>query len=151
MNLPEKINNIFESDIKSIIMNPHEFEIEICGTAYDVLSEMIAQLKSMQIAMKSRIINEMETEEATKLHYLNTDGEQKTITLKNPTPKCDLKIEEIKKIIEENNFDISQFGSMEYKLCSWSDAKKMRKTGGTMKKIIDKLFTSKNKYLIIEK
>ncbi len=133
--------------ISEIIKNPDNYDVELCGTVFDLIKDMSRQLYEAQKRIEGRILTEMEHDEATKLRYINVSGEEKTITVKEGSLKEGTKDPE--QVIKDNGYDPNQFGSYVFKLNSWSKLKEKRKLGGDLKALIDLLFTRGKKSLTI--
>lgn len=130
-----------------VIEHPENYEIETCATAYGLLKDISRKIYDAQKNVEYRIIMEMEKDEATKLAYKNSVGELKVVTLKEGSMK--LAVTNAEEVIKDAGYDVNQFGNYEYKLLPWSKLKEMRKLGGRVKELIDKLYVRGKKTLTI--
>ena len=146
MNVLEKID-VAGVDIKDVLKNIKNYldNPEIISACLDVLSTMLKQVKEAKMLLEGNIIKKMESDNATKLNFIDTSGNSKNIVLSVQPPKCNLKSTGIEKKIKANGFDPCQLGQYEYKLMNWSVAKELRKQGGEIQILIDDLYVKSDK------
>lgn len=133
--------------LQDVIENPEDYEIEICATSLGLLKDINRKLYEYQKNLEARIIQEMEKDEATKLKYVNTIGEEMILTLKPGSMKQ--AVDNADEVIREHGFDPNEFGDYQYKLLTWSKLKNAEKLGGEIKKLINKLYVRGKKTLVI--
>jgi len=116
---------------------------EVLAAVYDAISQMESKLYEEKKALTQYIIRAMTERNGTKLEYIGPNNflkENKVITLQNGKFSCKKKLEDIERVIKKHNFDLKDFGEMEFKLLKWSEAKEKRKSGGNIQHVIDELF-----------
>ena len=130
-----------------VIEHPENYEVEVCATSLDLIKDISRKLYDMQKNVEYRIMMDMEKDDATKLQYLNVAGEPKVVTLKPGAMK--MSVDNAEEVIREHGFDPNELGGYHYKLLPWSKMKEMRKLGGGIKELIDKLYIRGKKTLSI--
>ena len=143
------MNEIIKIDktMWDVIENPGEYEIEICATAYTLIKDINRKLYEVQKNVEARILSEMHTDDASKLHYVNIAGDAQTLTIKQGAMK--LTVTNPEEMIKDAGFDPNQLGSYVFKLLPWSKLKETRKLGGAIKELIDKLYVRGKQSLTI--
>ena len=136
-----------DKTIWEVIENPEKFEVEVCGTSLDIIKDISKKLYDLQKNIEHRIMTEMEEQEASKLNFLDTSGNQKVLTLKPGPMKQG--VDNAEDVIRESGFDPNQLGDYHYKLMPWSKMKEMQKLGGDIKNLVEKLYVRGKRSLTI--
>lgn len=130
-----------------VIEHPENYEVDVCAAAFGLLKDISRKVYDLQKNVEYRIIMDMEKDEATKLNYINAVGENKVITLKDGPMKQ--AVDNAEEVIQEAGFDPKQFGDYMFKVMPWGKLKNMRKLGGEIKELIDKLYVRGKKTITI--
>ena len=126
-------------NLMEIIEHIDDYPIEVKAVALDVLREMSSQIKDKQNYVETKIIIEMQKDNATKEVFKGNDGVNKTLTLKSGFMRPELKPDEVVSMWTKAGFDVNDIGTFEFKP-SWSKAKNQRKFGGDKQLVIDEIF-----------
>ena len=126
-----------EFNLVFIAQNAHNLPEEIIAAALEYGKTKASQLRDLNQLMEIRLSEKMKAENATKLVFKNTAGQEMIATLKTGSVKCDSKDPDI--IYQEQGFDPLEIGEYVFKP-SWSKAKEHRKLGGQKQIVIDNLF-----------
>jgi hypothetical protein len=128
-------NNLTLLDIAK---NPAAYQPEVKAAALSTLKQMKAQIRDIEIMIASNVIHEMVQENATKILFKDTAGEDHTLTLKSAPKKLNPGIKTVEEFAIENGFP----NLIETKVIpvSWSECKELRKQGGKIQEVIDRLY-----------
>jgi hypothetical protein len=128
-------NNLTLLDIAN---NPAAFQPEVKAAALSTLKQMKAQIREIEIAISGNVIQEMILENATKIMFKDTHGEDHTLTLKSAPKKVNPNIKNVEQFVIDNGFP----NLIETKIVpiSWSECKELRKQGGQIQSVIDQLY-----------
>lgn len=121
-----------------IARNPASYQPEVKAAALSTLKQMKQQIRDIEIMISSNVIHEMIQENATKILFNDTAGERHVLTLKSAPKKVNPGIKDIETFAVESGFP----NLIETKVIpiSWSEAKELRKQGGQIQSVIDKLY-----------
>jgi hypothetical protein len=143
MELMPKIKGI---DIIDIAMRPDMYPDEAKGMALDEIKKVYNQISQFKMMLEGHIINKMKMENASKLVFIGTDGNEKIMKLKKGSMTPDKNAENKYK---NAGFEPLEIGEFVFKP-SWVKAKEARKFGGEKQTIIDEIFQEGKPSLIIE-
>ena len=132
-NAPAKI----EYDLEFIAKNVRNLPEEVVCAALEYGKTKASQLREINTLLEGVIVEKMKADNATKMIFKNTSGQEMIATLKTGSVKCDSKDPDI--IYQEQGFDPLEIGEYIFKP-SWSKAKEARKLGGNKQIVIDNLF-----------
>jgi hypothetical protein len=128
--------------LPEIANNPAGYPAEVKAASLEVIKLLKNQLREMEIAISSNVINEMILDNASKIPFINNKGESHTLTLKSAPKTLN------KNIKDYEEFAISQGfpNLLQTKVIpiSWSEAKELRKVGGSIQEVIDRLYVEGN-------
>jgi len=132
-NAPAKI----EYDLEFIAKNVRNLPEEVVCAALEYGKTKASQLREINTLLEGVIVEKMKADNATKMIFKNTSGQEMIATLKTGSVKCDSKDPDI--IYQEQGFDPLEIGEYIFKP-SWSKAKEARKLGRNKQIVIDNLF-----------
>ena len=132
-NVPAKI----EYDLEFIAKNVRNLPEEVVCAALEYGKTKASQIREINTLLEGVIIEKMKADNATKMVFKNTAGQEMIATLKTGSVKCDAKDPDI--TYQEQGFDPLEIGEYVFKP-SWSRAKEARKLGGNKQIAIDNLF-----------
>ena len=135
MNALQRIQ-LADVDIQDIVEHPGEYPIELVGATMDVINDMSRQLREAKLRIEGHIVEDMQSENATKIDIIGHDGLAKTITLKKGSIQASRDVEE--KYLDAG-FPLTDIGEYVFKP-SWTKAKESRKYGGKKQMVIDEIF-----------
>lgn len=127
--------------LSEIIDNIDNYPIEVKAVVLDVLRDMNSQIYEKKRFVESKIIQDMQADNATKELFVGSDGIKKIMTLKSGSMKAEMKSDEVVNLWVKSGFNINELGNFEFKP-SWSKAREQRKFGGEKQNLIDKIFKS---------
>lgn len=121
-----------------IARNPAAYQPEVKAAALSTLKQMKAQIRDIEIMISSNVIQEMITDHATKILFKDTKGEDHVLTLKTPPKKLNPNVKDVEQFAIENGFP----NLIENKIVpiSWGECKELRKQGGQIQEVIDKIY-----------
>jgi hypothetical protein len=121
-----------------VAKNPNNYPAELKAYSLETIKMLKSQLREIEIAISSNVINELVIDHATKLLFIGMDGAEKTLTLKSAPKKVNPNIKNVEQFVIENGFP----NLIETKIVpiSWSECKELRKQGGQIQTIIDQLY-----------
>ncbi len=130
--------------------NPNTFPEEVCAAGLDVIKVLEAQIKFYKQNITANMIQRMNNDNATKLKFINTRGEEKTLTLKNGSMKLNTDIKDYDKYIEKAGYVPEMLGKMIFQPFPWKEMKEIRKQGGELQVLVDELYKEGQSSLTIE-
>jgi len=124
--------------LADVANNPGAFPAEVKAVSLEVVKKIKQQLREMEIAISGNVIEEMKTDNASKILFLSVDGSEKTLTLKSAPKKLNPAIKNYEDYLITNGFP----NLLETKIVpiSWSNAKEIRKQGSKVQEVIDYLY-----------
>jgi len=124
--------------LADVANNPGAFPAEVKAVSLEVVKKIKQQLREMEIAISGNVIEEMKTDNASKILFLSVDGSEKTLTLKSAPKKLNPAIKNYEDYLITNGFP----NLLETKIVpiSWSSAKEIRKQGSKIQEVIDHLY-----------
>ena len=132
-----ELTHVQGMDLAEVVKNPALFPEETVAAALDFIKRVAGQWYENKMRLENYLINEMEKENASKIIFVTTDGNEAVATLKAGTTKCDVRAAD--DIYKEQGFDPLEIGEYVFKP-SWTKAKEARKFGGEKQLVIDELF-----------
>ncbi len=132
-----------ELSIQSIIKDIDNYNDEVLAAVIDEIKTIQSKFREANLILSENLKNRMIKDDATKLFYLDNNGEKRTVTLMNGKVEPDKNAENI---YLEAGFDPDEIGEYVFKPV-WSKARQAMKLGGAKKEIIEKIFRAKDKYL----
>lgn len=130
--------------------NPNTYPEEVVAAGLDVIKNMEEQLKNYKQNMTANIIRRMDNDNATKLKFINTKGEEKTLTLKKGSMKLNKDIKDYDKYIEKAGYVPDMLGKMIFQPLPWKKMKEIRKQGGELQVLVDEIYKEGQPSLVIE-
>ena len=130
--------------------NPNTYPEEVVAAGFDVIKNIETQLKIYKQNMTANMIHRMSQDNATKIKFINTHGEEKTLTLKKGSTKLNPDIKEPQVYITRAGFEPSMLGELVYQVHPWKVLKEVRKQGGDIQLLIDELYKEGQPSLVIE-
>ena len=100
--------------------------------------------------MTANIIRRMDNDNATKLKFINTKGEEKTLTLKKGSMKLNKDIKDYDKYIEKAGYVPEMLGKMIFQPFPWKEMKEIRKQGGELQVLVDEIYKEGQPSLTVE-
>ena len=132
-----QIQNVTLAEIGT---NPNTYPEEVVAAGFEVIKDMEAQLKFYKQNITANIISRMSHDNATKLKFINTRGEERTLTLKKGSMKLNPDIKDPALFITRAGFDPSMLGELVYQVHPWNKIKEIRKQGGDIQILCDELY-----------
>jgi hypothetical protein len=134
--------------LPEIANNPAGYPAEVKAASLEVIKLLKNQLREMEIAISSNVINEMILDNASKIPFINNKGESHTLTLKSAPKTLNKNIKDYEVFAIEAGFP----NLLQTKVIpiSWSDAKELRKVGGSIQEVIDRLYVEGNQTVEIK-
>jgi Cdc6-like AAA superfamily ATPase len=120
--------------------NPNAYPAELKAYSLETIKMLKSQLREIEIAISSNVINELVIDHATKLLFVGSDGTEKTLTLKSAPKKLNANIKNFEQYVIDNGFAHSQLCDIKCVPKSWSEMKELRKQGGAIQEVIDKIY-----------
>ena len=130
--------------------NPNTYPEEVVAAGLDVIKNMEAQLREYKQNMTANMIHRMNNDNATKLKFINTKGEEKTLTLKKGSMKLNTNIKDYDKYIEKAGYVPEMLGKMIFQPFPWKEMKEIRKQGGELQVLIDEIYKEGQQSLTVE-
>ena len=130
--------------------NPNNYPEEVVAAGFDVIKDIEAQLRIYKQNMTANMIHRMNKDNATKLKFINTRGEERTLTLKKGSMKLNTDIKDYDKYIEKAGFVPEMLGKMIFQPFPWKEMKEIRKQGGELQVLIDEIYKEGQPSLTIE-
>ena len=130
--------------------NPNTYPEEVVAAGLDVIQVMEAQLRFYKQNMTANMIHRMNNDNATKLKFVNTQGEEKTLTLKKGSMKLNKDIKDYDKYIEKAGYVPEMLGKMIFQPYPWKEMKEIRKQGGELQVLIDEIYKEGQPSLTVE-
>ena len=130
--------------------NPNNFPEEVVAAGFDVIKEVEAQLRIYKQNMTANMIHRMTKDNATKLKFINTKGEERTLTLKKGSMKLNTDIKDYDKYIEKAGFVFEMLGRMIFQPLPWKEMKEIRKQGGELQVLVDEIYKEGQPSLTVE-
>ena len=130
--------------------NPNTYPEEVVAAGFDVIKELEAQLRIYKQNMTANMIHRMNKDNATKLKFINTRGEERTLTLKKGSMKLNTDIKDYDKYIEKAGFVPEMLGRMIFQPFPWKEMKEIRKQGGELQVLVDELYKEGQPSLTVE-
>ena len=130
--------------------NPNTYPEEVVAAGLDVIKNMEAQLREYKQNMTANMIARMNNDNATKLKFINTRGEERTLTLKKGSMKLNTDIKDYDKYIEKAGFVPEMLGKMIFQPFPWKEMKEIRKQGGELQVLVDELYKEGQPSLTVE-
>lgn len=130
--------------------NPNTYPEEVVAAGFDVIKELEAQLRIYKQNMTANMIHRMNKDNATKLKFINTKGEERTLTLKKGSMKLNTDIKDYDKYIEKAGFVPEMLGKMIFQPFPWKEMKEIRKQGGELQVLVDEIYKEGQPSLTIE-
>lgn len=130
--------------------NPNTYPEEVVAAGFDVIKELEAQLRIYKQNMTANMIHRMTKDNATKLKFINTKGEERTLTLKKGSMKLNTDIKDYDKYIEKAGFVPEMLGRMIFQPFPWKEMKEIRKQGGELQVLVDELYKEGQPSLTVE-
>ncbi|PKL19544.1 MAG: hypothetical protein CVV49_00475 [Spirochaetae bacterium HGW-Spirochaetae-5] len=132
-----RINNVTLSDLGN---NPNTFPEEVICAGLDVIKDIKLKLREIEQNMTANLINRMREDNATKIRFINPRGEERTLTLKNASPKLNGDIKDPEVFIRNSGFIPEALGEYKFVPFSWGKIKELRKQGGNIQLVCDELY-----------
>jgi len=131
-----------------IASNPNNYPSELKTYSLETIKLLKSQLRDIEIAISSNVINEMILENATKLLFVGMDGQEKTLTLKSGTKKLNTSIKNYEDYLITSGFP----NLLETKVVplQWSACKEIRKQGNEIQRVIDHLYVDSDNKIEIK-
>ena len=130
--------------------NPNTYPEEVVAAGFDVIKDIEAQLRIYKQNMTANMIHRMNNDNATKLKFINTRGEERTLTLKKGSMKLNTDIKDYDKYIEKAGFVPEMLGRMIFQPFPWKEMKEIRKQGGELQVLVDEIYKEGQPSLTIE-
>jgi len=130
--------------LESIGNNPNQYPEEVIGAALEVMINMERRIREIKGNMTVNIIARMQKDNATKLLFCNTRGEERTLTIKSPTPKLNANIKNYEAFILKSGFAPEQLGEIKFVPYGWGVMKEKRKQLADIQLLIDELYVAGN-------
>jgi hypothetical protein len=134
--------------LPDVANNPSAYPAEVKAASLEVIKLLKNQLREMEIAISSNVINEMILDNASKIPFINNQGESHTLTLKSAPKKLNPSIKDYEIFAVESGYP-NLLQTKVYPI-SWSEAKELRKMGGPIQQVIDKLYVEGNQTVEIK-
>jgi len=117
---------------------PQNYQPEVKAAALSTLKQMRQQIRDIEIMISSNVIQEMATDHASKILFKDTKGEDHVLTLKSAPKTLNKNIKDYEIFAIESGFP----NLLQTKVLpiSWSEAKELRKCGGSIQEAIDRLY-----------
>lgn len=135
------VENVTLEDIGN---DPNTYPEEVIGAALDVMINMERRIRELKGNMTANILARMQKDNATKLLFCDTKGEEKTLTIKNATPKLNPAIKDVEAFIVKSGFAPAMLGEVKFVPYGWSVMKEKRKQGADIQLLIDELYVAGN-------
>ena len=130
--------------------NPNTYPEEVVAAGFDVIKDIEAQLRIYKQNMTANMIHRMNNDNATKLKFINTRGEERTLTLKKGSMKLNTDIKDYDKYIEKAGFVPEMLGRMIFQPFPWKEMKEIRKQGGELQVLVDEIYKEGQPSLTVE-
>lgn len=130
--------------------NPNTFPEEVVAAGFDLIKELEAKLRFYKQNMTANMIHRMNNDNATKLKFINTRGEERTLTLKKGSMKLNTDIKDYDKYIEKAGFVPEMLGKMIFQPFPWKEMKEIRKQGGELQVLVDEIYKEGQPSLTVE-
>lgn len=124
--------------LQEIASYPADFPAEVKAAGLETIKMLKQQLRDMEISISSNVISEMIQDNATKIVFINSRGEDKTLTLKSAPKKLNPNIKDFDEYLLTKGF--RNLGEMKFVPLSWSACKELRKQGGPIQEVIDYIY-----------
>ena len=126
--------------LQEIGTNPNTYPEEVVAAAFETIKQFESVLKEYKQNISANMIARMNKDNATKIIFLDTKGNQRTLTLKKGSMKLNPDIKDYDKYIEKAGFIPESLGKMIFQPFPWKDMKEMRKQGGDIQVLIDEIY-----------
>ena len=136
--------------LQEIGTNPNTYPEEVVAAAFDTIKQFESVLKEYKQNISANMIARMNKDNATKIIFLDTKGNQRTLTLKKGSMKLNPDIKDYDKYIEKAGFIPESLGKMIFQPFPWKDMKEMRKQGGDIQVLIDEIYKEGTPSLTID-
>ena len=136
--------------LQEIGTNPNTYPEEVVAAAFETIKQFESVLKEYKQNISANMIARMNKDNATKIIFLDTKGNQRTLTLKKGSMKLNPDIKDYDKYIEKAGFIPESLGKMIFQPFPWKDMKEIRKQGGELQVLVDEIYKEGNPTLVIE-
>lgn len=136
--------------LQEIGTNPNTYPEEVVAAAFETIKQFESVLKEYKQNISANMIARMNKDNATKIIFLDTKGNQRTLTLKKGSMKLNPDIKDYDKYIEKAGFIPESLGKMIFQPFPWKDMKEMRKQGGDIQVLIDEIYKEGTPSLTID-
>lgn len=126
--------------LQEIGTNPNTYPEEVVAAAFDTIKQFESVLKEYKQNISANMIARMNKDNATKIIFLDTKGNQRTLTLKKGSMKLNPDIKDYDKYIEKAGFIPESLGKMIFQPFPWKEMKETRKQGGDIQVLIDEIY-----------
>ena len=126
--------------LQEIGTNPNTYPEEVVAAAFDTIKQFESVLKEYKQNISANMIARMNKDNATKIIFLDTKGNQRTLTLKKGSMKLNPDIKDYDKYIEKAGFVPEMLGKMIFQPFPWKEMKEIRKQGGDIQVLIDEIY-----------
>ena len=134
-----------KNDFLDILENPDNYPEEVIAAGIDSIRSLVRQVYDAKRRLEKNLIDRMTEDEATKMCFIDAQGEAKEITLSKGAMNADKALENA---YRQAGFNCEEIGDYVFKP-SWLKSKKALKFGGNKKKIIETYFQEGPKTLKI--
>lgn len=126
--------------LQEIGTNPNTYPEEVVAAAFDTIKQFESVLKEYKQNISANMIARMNKDNATKIIFLDTKGNQRTLTLKKGSMKLNPDIKDYDKYIEKAGFIPESLGKMIFQPFPWKEMKETHKQGGDIQVLIDEIY-----------
>lgn len=140
-------DNLTLTDIAS---NPEAYPEEVVAAGLDVIKFFKSALRDYEQNLSGNIIRRMQHDNATKLPFIDTRGQEKILTIKKGSMKPNSGIKNFEEYIIKSGFAPEQLGEYKFTIFSWKDIKEIRKQGGDVQLLCDELYKEGQSSIVIE-
>ena len=146
----QEIKIIGSLTLAEVGSNPNTYPEEVVAASLKLVKDMEAQLREYKQNMQANMIRRMESDNATKLKFIDVQGNESILTLKKGSMKPNPAIKDPETFIRQNGFDPGQLGQYGFILLPWKEIKEIRKQGGNLQIICDELYKESAPSLVVE-
>ena len=126
--------------VNEICANPDSYPEEVVAAAFDALNTIKKQIRENEINLSANMIRRMRENNATKIPYINVQGEKKFLTIKKGAMKLNPAIKDIEEYIKKAGLFPEMLGEYKFTPHSWGKCKESRKMGGDLQLVIDEIY-----------